>query len=392
VVDVAVVGGGVVGSSVAYHAARAGLTVVLVDREDAGHATAAGAGIIAFGLWDQPGTVRYALMAATAAFYPQFVASLAADGETETGYAVVGALLVALTAAEAEHLATVHGVAQQSSADGMQGIGEIALLDAVGAQALFPALGAVQGALHLGGTARMDGRLLRAALQRAAQRHGASLRRGDAVLGKDGSGRAVVIVDGKPIPVDQVVLAAGAWSRQVAQGLGVTIPVYPQRGQIAHLALPGSETSRWPVILTFREHYLLTFPPDRVVVGATRENDSGFDYRLTAGGVQQVLGQALGVAPGLSGATLQEVRIGFRPATADGLPILGRVPGVENAYVATGHGPSGLTLGPHAGALIVDLLRGATPDLDLAPYALDRFAGRQAPASVQPEGSRPGLA
>ncbi len=360
--DIAIVGGGIVGSSVAYHAARSGLTVTLIDRGDDGHATAAGAGIIAAGAGHGNGDAHDALLAEAGAYYPTLLERLAEDGEDETGYDRVGGMLVATNETEAGYLAAAP----------TQGPGGGSLLDGDQARALFPALGQVPAALYFEGTARVDGRLMRAALQRAAQRHGATILHGEARLSRDG-GSVQVIHDERPVPATFVVIAAGAWSAALGVELGVHLPVYPQRGQIAHLSMAETDTSRWPVIMTFGDHYLLTFPPDRVVAGATRENDAGFDYRLTAGGVHQVLSQALRVAPGLSRGTLREVRIGFRPVTADGLPILGALPGFRNAYVATGHGPTGLTLGPHAGALIFDLIRGEPVGLDLAPYAPERF-------------------
>jgi D-amino-acid dehydrogenase len=373
--DITVIGGGIVGSSVAYSAAHAGLTVTLIDRADEGHATAAGAGIIAFGVGARQESAHTALMAAAARYYPRLIARLAEDGEEETGYAVVGAILAATSEDEAEELMAIERFAEASRAAGVPGIGEVSLIDGRQAQALFPALADLPAALHVAGTARVDGRLMRAALQRAARRHGAVILRGDAAIVPDGSGCADVLVDGAPLPADAVVIAAGAWSASLARALGVDLPVYPQRGQIAHLEMPDIDTSRWPVVLPFQGHYLLTFPPSRVVAGATRESDAGFDYRQTAGGVHEVLAQALRVAPGLRSATLREVRIGFRPATIDGLPIVGRLPGQKNIYIATGHGPSGLTLGPHAGSLIVDLIQTKPTGFDLAPYSLERFQG-----------------
>jgi D-amino-acid dehydrogenase len=372
--DVVVIGGGIVGASVAYNAARAGLSVTLVDRADEGYATAAGAGIIAPGVGHHQDSGYNALVARAAAYYPTLIAWLAADGEEQTGYDVVGSLLVATTASEAEYLLEAQHFADDRRSAGVQGIGKISMIDGRRAQALFPALADVSAALHIAGTARVDGRLMRAALRRAAERHGARIVSGDVDLGRAGS-RVRVTVDGQPLPAENIVLASGAWTASLGETLGVTLPVFPQRGQIVHLELPETDTSRWPVVLPMRGHYLLTFPPNRVVAGATRENDAGFDYRMTAGGVYDVLGQALRVAPGLSLATLREVRIGFRPATPDGLPILGRVPSFDHLYVATGHGPNGLTLGPQAGAMIVDLIRGAAIDLDLTPYAVERFQG-----------------
>ncbi|HET7038027.1 MAG TPA: FAD-dependent oxidoreductase, partial [Thermomicrobiaceae bacterium] len=149
---------------------------------------------------------------------------------------------------------------------------------------------------------------------------------------------------------------------------------FPQRGQILHLEME-ADTSRWPIVMGFHAHYLLTFPAHRVVAGATRESEAGYDYRMTAGGVHEALSEALRVAPGLAPATLAEVRIGFRPASPDQLPILGRAPGLDNVYLATGHGANGLQLGPYSGAAVADLLLDEPVAADLAPFGLERFAG-----------------
>ena len=119
---------------------------------------------------------------------------------------------------------------------------------------------------------------------------------------------------GVRLSADAVLVTGGAWTKRLGESLGVTLTIYPQRGQIMHLDLPGVVTTKWPVILGFGPHYILAFPESRVVAGATREHDSGYDPRMTAGGVHEALGEALRVAPGLAGATLHEVRIGLRPA------------------------------------------------------------------------------
>jgi D-amino-acid dehydrogenase len=183
-------------------------------------------------------------------------------------------------------------------------------------------------------------------------------------------------LDGATLAAGAVLLAGGAWSAAQADALGFALPVFPQRGQILHLTLPDVNTAQWPIIEGFHSHYLLTFPGGRVVAGATRESNTGFDVRMTASGVSEALGEALRVAPGLGGATLHEVRVGLRPASPDGLPILGRAPGLENLYLATGHGPSGLQLGPYSGVLVADLALGRPAPLDLTPFAPERFAAR----------------
>jgi len=233
----------------------------------------------------------------------------------------------------------------------------------------------VLGAVATTGAARVDGRLLRDALWRAAERRGARIVSGDAALELAASGGRVdaVRVGGERLAAGTVIVAGGAWSAALGEALGVALPVFPQRGQILHLTLPGSATAGWPIVVGFHAHYLLTFAPDRVVAGATRESESGFDVRMTAGGVHEALAEALRVAPGLAGATLAEVRVGLRPASPDGLPLLGQLPGYDNVLVATGHGPSGLQLGPYSGAVVAGLALGEPEQLDLTPFAVARF-------------------
>jgi D-amino-acid dehydrogenase len=182
-------------------------------------------------------------------------------------------------------------------------------------------------------------------------------------------GRAVgVMLGGVLAEADAVVAATGAWTGTFLEPAGVTVPVTPQRGQIVHLSVEPADTSRWPVVLPAGSgHYLLAFDGSRVVAGATREAGAGFDHRVTAGGLAEVLGQALAVAPGLAAAGYLETRVGFRPMSPDARPLLGPVPGVEGLVVATGLGPTGLTMGPYAGEIAARAALGEPPGVDLAP-------------------------
>jgi D-amino-acid dehydrogenase len=370
--DVVVIGGGVVGVSAAYHLTRSGLNVTLVDRADEGQATAAGAGIISPATSVKPPAAYFPLAFKAVEYYPTLLAHLAEDGETETGYEVAGALFVATNDEEAERLPAVQRLVEERQLAGVSHIGMVSRVGAEGALDLFPALGHIEDAFHVAGAARVDGRLLRDALQRAAQKRGAAILHGDAMLARDGDG-VQVTVDGRVLPAGAVVIAGGAWSHTLTDMLGVALPVYPQRGQILHLDVGEAETSHWPIVLGFHAHYILTFPRHRVVAGATREDDAGYDRRVTAGGVHEALGEALRVAPGLASATLREVRVGLRPASPDNLPILGAAPGLRDVYLATGHGASGLQLGPYSGALVADLIQGKSIPLALAPFAPERF-------------------
>jgi len=372
--DVIVIGGGIVGSAAAWRLAHSGARVTLIDRRDVGHATAAGAGIIAPGTTLRMLPVFNDLVTRSAEFYPHLIASLAEDGETDTGYDVVGSLNIAVKDAELPLLDELQAMAEARRTEGVQGIGEISRINASEARGLFPALMHVRSALHVSGSARMDGRLMRAALQRAASAHGATIIEGDARLVLDGERVTHVEVNGERHAAGAVIIAGGAWSHSLGTALGGELPTYPQRGQILHLDMPHVDTSRWPIVLGFRSHYILTFPRHRVVAGATREHEAGYDPRMTAGGVHESLSEALRVAPGLADATLHEVRIGLRPTSPDDLPLLGRFPGIDNVFVATGHGPSGLQLGPCSGAAVADLALGQPVALDLTSFDPARFA------------------
>lgn len=372
--DVIVIGGGIVGASAAYHLARAGAHVTLIDQDQPGQATAAGAGIIAPGTSFRPPRAFFPLAFRAVAYYEKLLANLAEDGESNTGYETVGLLHIATSEEEAARLPLLLRLFEERQAAGVKNLGELRLLDAPEARSLFPALGIVHGALYVSGAARLDGRLMRDALRGAAQLRGAKIvvSQQGATLTREGKRVIRVAIEGQTFKAGVVILAAGSWSGQFAETLEFPLPVYPQRGQILHLQGP-TESSQWPIVVGFHSHYILTFPGGRIVAGATREDHAGFDVRVTASGVHEALSQALRIAPGLADTTLREVRIGLRPATPDGLPILGGIPTIENVFLATGHGASGLQLGPYSGALVADLALGKQPELDLAPFAVERL-------------------
>jgi D-amino-acid dehydrogenase len=175
------------------------------------------------------------------------------------------------------------------------------------------------------------------------------------------------------IASDAVAIAGGAWTPAVARQLAVAIPVGPVRGQIVHVRLEGTETDRWPIVSPLLSQYLVPWAGGRVAVGATVEPDAGFDARPTAAGMRQLFGEMLRLAPGLGDATFVEIRAGLRPVSADDAPVLGRVPGWDNAFVCTGHGANGLLLGPFSAHLVAALVAGRAPAMDVSPFSVERF-------------------
>jgi D-amino-acid dehydrogenase len=380
---VAIIGGGLVGASVAYRLLELGADVVAIDGEHAGQATAAGAGILPpldhfIGI-----EAVLPLLARARAFYPELIAALAREGERDVGYDVIGALHVATSDDELARLADLVRQCEQRRDQGFAHIGAVTRLEAARARALFPLLGsAVLGAVHCAGAARIDGRRLLAALRARVRARGGELRRGSAAIWVQGGRALGVVIEGEALGADAVVIAGGAWSSLALAPLGVELPVRPQRGQLVHLEVAGQSTAQWPVVLGFSHQYLIPFPESRLVAGATREDGVGYDdHRATAGGIRAVLDEALHLAPALRAATILETRVGFRPVTADRRPVLGALPGHPNVFVATGHAGYGLEVGPYSGALLAELIAGQAPPFDLTPFAPGRFAA-EAPLRV----------
>jgi len=360
---VIVIGTGIVGASAAYHLAKNNLDVIMIDKQQKGKATSAGAGIVCPWLKEIENETWYSLAKESFVFYQDLISTLQKEGEDEVGYKKVGALCVSL---DPGILDEIEKRAKTKRKDAPE-IGDILRLNAEQAREVFPPLNPNMEALFVSGGARVDGALLRDALNRAAQRHGAEFVEGEAELVHENRKVVGVKVGNKTIFADKVLITTGAWAPELLEPFGIHLNVNPQRGQIAHIKLPGKESSDWPIIIPQSTHYLVPFDDGRIVVGATRETGSGFDYRLTAGGVNEVLTKALEVAPGLEDGSLEEVRIGFRPMGPDVLPILGTVDTLEGVLLATGLGPSGLTMGPYIGSLAASMIQDEEIKLDLTP-------------------------
>lgn len=368
---VIVVGGGIVGASTAFHLQRAGHDALLLDAGSQGAATDAGAGIIAAISPRQRPDEELAFTFAAVGYHHELGRELEELGYGEHGYARAGELIVATDDAEASRLAALAEQAQALvAAHGSIGTGAPELVGAGTTRRLCPILGQVTGALWLPEVARLDGRQLRDRLLGLFRRFGGEVVREPAALRVHGGHVVGVSTPGRTLAADAVVLAAGAWAGRLAADAGLRLPVYPQRGQIVHASLPGLPDL--PIVSGFHTHYLLSFPGGHMVFGATREDDAGFDYALTVGGIAEIVREAIRVAPAIANAQWIEARIGFRPCMPDGAPAIGTPRELPGLVVGTGFGPRGLTLGPYAGAVLARLAVGQSVDVPPA-FDVNRF-------------------
>jgi D-amino-acid dehydrogenase len=368
--DAVVVGGGLVGTALAYELVTAGARVVLVDRHDPGRATDAGAGILSPETMSQTDPSWFALAMGAGEHYRNLVPALEVDGTRSTGYAVTGLLRIGFREWEDDLFAANIALARERCPD------EVEAITTDEARRRFPPLGDVRNAWFSRRAARVDGRSMTAALLDAAMAAGLTVVDDtvNSLVSASGRVTGVVTAAGVTLAADAVAIAGGAWTPSVADQLAVSIPVVPVRGQIVHVRMEGVDTGAWPIVSPLLSLYILPWPDGRLVVGATVEPDAGFDARVTAQGMRQLFGEMLRLAPGLGDATFVEIRAGLRPVSIDDVPVLGRLPGWENAYVCTGHGANGLLLGPYSAHLVAAQVSGRAPAIDITPFGVERFA------------------
>jgi glycine oxidase len=374
--DVIVIGGGAIGLSIAWRAARRGLRVVVIDRGPVGHGTSRyAAGMLAPVAEVTPGEEPLLeLGLRSARLYPRFVDELAqAAGVDGVGYTTHGTLLVARDADEAEALERELALRRRFDL-------QVERLRATEARRREPGLApALRLALDVPGDHAVDPRMLLPALAAAVAAAGGEVREHTTVHGvavTDGRVDGVVLQDGATVAAPQVVIAAGVWSPQLS-GLPESerVPVRPVKGQIMRLHDPAGPGLLRRVI-RMGSSYITPRGDGRYVLGATSE-ERGFDTTVTAGAAFELLRDAAELVPGISELVLDEFTAGLRPATPDNLPVIG--PGeVDGLHWATGHRRGGILLAPITAELVAGALAGEPLPDHAAAFAPGRFAATAA--------------
>jgi glycine oxidase len=349
-VDLAILGGGIVGLSVAWRAREQGMSVALLERDTLGSgATHVAAGMLApvaeveFG---EAGRRVLELGVRSARMWPGFAEELGAASGIDVGLRRTGTLVVARDEDEARELE--RQLAFRESLDL-----RATRLRASEAREREPALApTVRLALEAPDDHSVDPRRVVAALRVACERSGVRLRERASALdvAVDASGTRVTGVG--DVRAGSVVVAAGAWSGDVA-GLpaGAGVPVRPVKGQIMRLRDPAGPGLLERVV-RFEGGYLVPRGDGRYVLGATVE-ERGFELDPTVGGVYELLRGAHELVPGVSELWIEELSVGLRPCTPDNVPVVG--PGKLDGLVwATGHHRNGILLAPLTAETVVE--------------------------------------
>jgi glycine oxidase len=357
-----IVGAGIVGCAIAYELSRRGVASVVLDSRRAGMAaTNAAAGILApLAEFQRPGAlVRFGLEGMRR--YPVWRDRLLEDvPDINVELDMCGVLRVAF---DEDGLAELREGLRYRKELGV----ELIDLDRQQVRDAEPRLSErIVGGVLSQDEGRVSNQLFTLALTRAAKKRGARVVEGAPVNGFETSGARVTVVRTPrgDFACDRVVLAAGAWTGQIAKHLRAHVPVFPVRGQM--LALGRMVTPIHAVVWGPRG-YVLPRANGLVFAGATVEQ-VGFRIRTTQRGLAQVRRGAFELVPQLRHAREHFSWAGLRPGSPDGLPLLGALPGWDNVTLATGHYRSGILLGPITGELIAELIVS-----DRAPEALAPF-------------------
>jgi glycine oxidase len=367
--DVAVIGGGIAGCAAAYYLTRLGAQVTLFEKDSvASHASGfAFGGILT--RWDlDSGDPLSGLSALSDRLHGELSRELAAESGVDPQYVRKPAVFLALTEREAaSYRSTYRALAAQANAGRSDarwlGHGELSHIEARISDRVL-------GGLYAGGALEVEPYKLTLGLWQSAERRGAKLVNRE-VTGITLSGHRAIGVEagGDRHAAGAVVIANGPWAAEAGRWLGVPIPVTPLKGQILRLDAPGPaiEVSLW-----WGGDYVSS-KPDGLVWAGTTEEHAGFDESPTPAARDRITKSLVSVLPYLAGAKLVKQTACLRPLSADRLPIIGPVPGVEGVFVATGAGRNGIELGPGIGRTAAQLAAGERPEADVSRLTLDRL-------------------
>lgn len=373
--DCCIIGGGIIGLSIARELAGRGATVrVLARDQDRNTSSWAAAGIFPPAPRHARETPGETLTGWSDQLHRLWAAELRDETGIDNGLDACGGLHVAGDAAQLATLEVKAAAWRDRNA-------RCELVDPQGVVAVEPGLedavrrGAVVGGMFLPDESQIRSSRHLEAVRQSCLRRGVTISAGatvTAIATADDRIEHVEITtaDGghETVSAAAYCLASGAWSGHLAAQLNLTLETKPVRGQIALLKFPRPVVRR---VINMGVDYLISRPDGRLLVGSTLE-DAGFDGTTTPEAIERLREVATLLLGDVSAASLEHVWAGLRPGSIDGLPSIGRLPGYRNGLIAAGHFRAGLHQSTGTAVVIADLVTGRQPPIDLSAFAADR--------------------
>ncbi|MEZ6110655.1 MAG: glycine oxidase ThiO [Pirellulaceae bacterium] len=368
--DCLVIGGGVVGLSLAYQLAVDGLRVAVVDRGAVGReASWAGAGILPPANSATAEHPYEQLCGLSHALHATWAKRLREETGIDTGFRRCGGIYVAQSAAEMAGLLGAEAAWRDEQIRcercDLNKLGQLepGLADAARA-------GRLRAAWLLPDEYQLRNPWHLQALAAACRQRGVRLIENAEVTGFrfDGDRTEAVQTTGGELTAEAFAITSGAWSCLLLNQLGIANGILPVRGQ---MVLYRCERPPLRHIVNSGPRYLVPREDGRLLVGSTEE-EVGFDKRTTAEAIAELKRLATTLVPELANAKVEATWAGLRPGSFDGFPYLGRVPRTSNLYIASGHYRSGLFLSPGTAVVMSAVIRQAAPPIDLSPFRIGR--------------------
>lgn len=357
---VAIIGAGIVGSTCAYYLAKENVELTVFDCGE-GQATKASAGIISPWFSKRRNKPWYKMARLGADFYLKLTKDLQNDGFNTDFYQQSGVYLLKKDDSKLEELLEIAGNRKELSPM----IGDLAIISLEEAKKQIPDFSNNGRVLFASGGGRVEGEQMVNTLLAAS---GVNVVKKKVSLEKSDN---QYLIDGDFF--DKVILAVGAWAKDILSPLGYNVDVRPQKGQLRDYLIADKNSGSYPVIMPEGELDIIPFNNGFVSVGATHENDKGFDLNVDKVLLDEFENEALEFLPTLKdGETLRE-RVGIRAYTSDFSPFFGEVPHSSGLYLASGLGSSGLTTGAIIGYNLANMLVGKEGTLDSNDYPIDKY-------------------
>ncbi len=374
---IVVIGGGVIGTSIAWHLAKKAARVTLIESNDLASGSSGACDGLVFMQSKKPGIHLRLAMESLKRF-----SDLKKELPMDIEFRQAGGRVVIQTPAEYQ--------AMEQFVQAQQEIGlDVCLMDAKDTLAAEPFLSPdIYGSTWSPLDAQVNPIKLTLGFALGARKNHACIMTRSPVLGihtKNNRVTGVVTTKGE-MAADMVVNAAGARSGLIAQMVGIDLPVRPRRGQL----VVTQATSRMIFSCMISAGYIAAkFDPSladdagegmsmeqtdngNLLLGSTREFE-GFCTQNTLSGIRRIISRTTAILPALTRLQVIRTFAGLRPFTPDGLPILGPVASMDGFFMAAGHEGDGIALSPITGELVADMILGQKSAIPLTPFSLERF-------------------